>query len=103
MARSTCAELNGQRAGSGTLCRLRPILEPFLTLILVLDPYKRQGIGTQLMPNWEQAMRTKGYQFPDRPLHRLTKTLSSSIAGSGNRYTGALLLPGTGSDESWRR
>ena len=91
------AELNGQRAGFARYAYFCD-LEPFLTLILVLDPYKRQGIGTQLMLYWEQAMRTKGYHF------LMTSTQADEDAQFfyrrlGYTDTGALLLPGQAATE----
>jgi len=50
------AELGGQPVGFARYAYFGDI-DLFLTLILVLEPYRRQGIGSQLMGYWEQDMR----------------------------------------------
>ena len=73
-------------------------LDPFLTLIYVLEPYRRQGFGRQLMRYWEQQMKEKGHRF------LLTCTQADEDAQFfyrklGYTDTGALLLPGQAATE----
>ena len=68
-------------------------LDPFLSLILVLEPYRRQGIGSQLMQFWVQEMTQKG--------HRLLLTSTEADEDAQFFYrklgfadTGSILFPG---------
>lgn len=86
------AELGGQPVGFARYTYFGDI-DPFLTLILVLEPYRRQGIGSQLMRYWEQDMRAKGYRF------LMTSTQADEAAQYfyrrlGYTDTGAILLLG---------
>ncbi len=38
-------------------------LDPFLTLIYVLESYRRQGVAKELMEYWERQMMTEGHRF----------------------------------------
>jgi len=68
-------------------------LDPFLTLIYVLEPYRRKGFGTQLMEYWEQQMKEKGHRF------LITSTQSDEDAQffyrkQGYTDSGSILFPG---------
>ena len=68
-------------------------LDPFLTLIFVLEPYRRQGFGSQLIQFWEQAMKEKGHRY------LLTCTQADEDAQFfyrklGFADTGSMLFPG---------
>ncbi|MBD3334260.1 MAG: GNAT family N-acetyltransferase [Candidatus Eisenbacteria bacterium] len=73
-------------------------LDPFLTLILVLEAHRRQGIGTRLMRHWEGEMRRRG--------HRVLLT-STEVDESAQQFyrkrgfadSGALLFPGQAAAE----
>jgi ribosomal protein S18 acetylase RimI-like enzyme len=66
---------------------------PFMNMLVVQEPYRGQGIGTQLVTAWEQAMRARG----------CTEVLTSTQANERGQFLyrklgyqdcGALLLPG---------
>jgi GNAT superfamily N-acetyltransferase len=68
-------------------------LDPFLTMLYVLEPYRRQGFGSQLMRHWEQQMGEQGHHL------LLTCTQADEEAQFFYRklgYTdsGAILFPG---------
>jgi GNAT superfamily N-acetyltransferase len=91
------AEQGGQRVGLARYAYFCD-LEPFLTLILVLEPYRRQGIGTQLMKYWEQEMTAAGHRF------LLTSTQADEDAQFfyrrlGYTDTGAIVFPGQAATE----
>jgi ribosomal protein S18 acetylase RimI-like enzyme len=65
---------------------------PFMNMLVVQEPYRGHGFGTQLMTSWEQAMRVRGY----------TEVLTSTLANERSQFLyrklgyqdcGALLLP----------
>lgn len=86
------AEEAGERVGLarfGFFCDL----DPFLTLIYVLDAHRRRGIGTHLMAYWEQQMRQADHRI------LLTSTQADEEAQHFYRAlgfvdTGAILFPG---------
>jgi ribosomal protein S18 acetylase RimI-like enzyme len=66
---------------------------PFMNMLVVQEPYRGRGIGTQLTTSWEVAMRARGYA------EVLTSTLANERAQFlyrklGYQDCGALLLPG---------
>lgn len=66
---------------------------PFLNMLSLLEPYRRQGAGTLAMLFWEQLMIRNGYS------RIMTSTLSNEEAQHfyrklGFRDAGVLLLPG---------
>jgi ribosomal protein S18 acetylase RimI-like enzyme len=66
---------------------------PFMNMLGVLEPYRRQGIGTQLITSWEETLRARGHR------EVLTSTLADEQAQFlyrklGYVDCGALLLPG---------
>lgn len=66
---------------------------PFLNLLYLLEPWRRQGIGSALMTRWESDMAWAGYTA------LMTSTQSDEQAQHfyrklGYRDAGALLLPG---------
>ena len=68
-------------------------LVPFLTLIYVLEPFRRKGLGTQLMAYWERQMKEKGHRF------LMTSTQADEYAQFfyrklGYADSGSILLPG---------
>jgi ribosomal protein S18 acetylase RimI-like enzyme len=65
---------------------------PFMNMLTVQEPYRGQGIGTQLVLFWEQTLRTQGF----------TEVLTSTLANERGQFLyrklgytdcGALLLP----------
>jgi len=91
------AESNGQLIG---LARFNYFcdLDPFLTLIHVLESYRRQGFGRQLMQHWEQQMREKGHWL------LLTSTQADEESQFfyrrlGYSDSGAMLFPGQAATE----
>jgi ribosomal protein S18 acetylase RimI-like enzyme len=65
---------------------------PYMNMLVIQEPYRRQGIGTQLVTTWEQGMRTRG--VPEV----LTSTLANEYSQFlyrklGYQDCGALLLP----------
>lgn len=65
---------------------------PFMNMLYVLERYRRQGFGKQLVAFWEQQMREQGYRFV------LTSSQSDEQAQHfyrhlGYRDAGVLLLP----------
>ena len=68
-------------------------LDPFLTLIFVLETQRRRGFGRQLIRFWEQQMRGRGHRF------LLTSTQADEDAQFfyrkiGFEDTGSMLFPG---------
>ena len=68
-------------------------LDPFLTLIYVLEAHRRKGFGTRLMEYWEQQMAEKGHRF------LLTSTEAAEDAQFfyrklGFEDTGSIIFPG---------
>jgi GNAT superfamily N-acetyltransferase len=68
-------------------------LDPFLTLIYILEPYRRKGFGTQLMEYWEQQMKKKGHRV------LMTSTQADEDAQFfyrrlGYADSGSILFPG---------
>jgi GNAT superfamily N-acetyltransferase len=68
-------------------------LDPFLTLIMVLEGYRRKGVGTRLMEYWERQMIEKGHRF------LLTSTEAAEDAQFFYRKlgyvdTGSIIFPG---------
>jgi GNAT superfamily N-acetyltransferase len=66
---------------------------PFMNMLVVQEPYRGRGIGTQLVSSWEEAMRVRGHS------QVLTSTLASESGQFfyrklGYQDCGALLLPG---------
>ena len=71
---------------------------PFLTMIHVLDDYRRQGYGTRLIDFWIKDMADKGFSIV------LTSTQADENAQFfyrkiGFQDTGSLLIPNQGSIE----
>jgi ribosomal protein S18 acetylase RimI-like enzyme len=65
---------------------------PFMNMLVVQEPYRGRGIGTQLVTAWEQAMRALGHS------QVLTSTLANErgqflYRNLGYQDCGALLLP----------
>jgi len=68
-------------------------LDPFLTLIYVLEAYRGKGFGTLLMEYWEQQMIGEGHRF------LLTSTEAAEDAQFfyrklGYTDTGSIIFPG---------
>ena len=66
---------------------------PFLNLIHLAEPFRRRGLGSRALAEWEDACRRAGYQLV------LTSTLSNEEAQHFYRRLGycdcgCLLLPG---------
>ena len=66
---------------------------PFLNLICLAEPFRRRGLGSRALAEWEEARRRAGYKLV------LTSTLSNEEAQHfyrrrGYRDCGCLLLPG---------
>jgi ribosomal protein S18 acetylase RimI-like enzyme len=66
---------------------------PFMNMLVVQEPYRHQGIGTQVVAAWEEAMQARGY----------TEVLTSTQANERGQFLyrklgygdcGALLFPG---------
>jgi GNAT superfamily N-acetyltransferase len=73
-------------------------LDPFLTLIMVLEAYRGKGFGTRLMEYWEEQMKDKGHRF------LLTSTEAAEDAQFfyrklGYRDTGSIIFPGQDATE----
>ena len=73
-------------------------LDPFLTLIYILEPYRRQGFGTRLIQHWELEMKKKGHRFV------LTSTQADEDAQFfyrklGYADSGSMLFPGQAATE----
>lgn len=66
---------------------------PFMNMLYVLEPYRRKGLGRQLVERWERDMRARGFKLV------LTSTQADEEAQHFYRQlgyidSGALLLPG---------
>ena len=73
-------------------------LDPCLTLIFILAPYRRRGFGSELMRYWEQEMADRGHRFV------LTTTQADEDAQFfyrelGYSDTGSILFPGQAATE----
>lgn len=68
-------------------------LLPFMNMLYLLEPYRRQGLGRQLVDRWEEDMRDQGHNMA------LTSTQADEEAQHFYRRlgyvdSGVLLLPG---------
>ncbi len=86
------AEEGGRRIGLARFDYLCD-LDPFLTLLLVLEKHRKKGVGTRLMDFWEEQMKREGHRI------LLTSTEAAEDAQFfyrkiGFRDAGAILFPG---------
>ena len=65
---------------------------PYINLLYILDPYRRQGIGTGLMDAWEEAMLARGHPLVMTST-RVDEDAQHFYRKRGYRDAGALFLP----------